>query len=211
MACHSVNMPYLALKLRDPVAIQAETSGHDGDGYPQWSIINFDFPAISGRPAVKLFWYDGGKRPGKEVIGDMSGLFKAEIEAARKSGSDFFASGCAVVGDQHTLFSPGDYATTRCALSGGAALPEIKWTRSPGHFAEWVRAIRGGEPAMSNFPNYSGRLTEIILLGNLAVWVAAACKGERVEWDAENLKSPNVAGLETVIKPPYRPGYTLDA
>ena len=138
MACHSVNMPYLALKLRDPVAIQAETSGHDGDGYPQWSIINFDFPAISGRPAVKLFWYDGGKRPGKEVIGDMSGLFKAEIEAARKSGSDFFASGCAVVGDEHTLFSPGDYATTRCALRG-AALPEIKSTQSPGHFAEWSR------------------------------------------------------------------------
>jgi hypothetical protein len=86
-----------------------------------------------------------------------------------------------------------------------------QWTRSPGHFAEWVRAIRGGEPAMSNFPNYSGRLTETILLGNLAVWVAAAGKGERVEWDAENLNSPNVAGLETVIKPPYCPGYTLDA
>ena len=53
MACHTVNMPYMALNLRDPVAVQAETSGHDGDGYPRWSIITFDFPALDDRPAVK--------------------------------------------------------------------------------------------------------------------------------------------------------------
>ncbi|NLF07953.1 MAG: hypothetical protein GX594_08240, partial [Pirellulaceae bacterium] len=48
------------------------------------------------------------------------------------------------------------------------------------------------------------------LLGNLAVWVAATGQGERVEWDAKNMKSPNIPGLETIIKPIYRPGYTLD-
>ena len=63
---------------------------------------------------------------------------------------------------------------------------------------------------MSNFPDYAGGLTETILLGNLAVWVAATGKGEKVEWDAKNLKSTNIAGLETIIKPIYRPGYTLD-
>jgi len=95
-------------------------------------------------------------------------------------------------------------------LLGGPAVPEVKWTESPGHFAEWVRAIKGGEPAMSNFQNYAGGLTETILLGNLAVWVAASGKGEKVAWDAKNMKSTNVAGLETIIKPNYRPGYTLD-
>ena len=90
-------------------------------------------------------------------------------------------------------------------------MPEdIKWTKSPGHFEEWVRAIKGGEPAMSNFPDYAGGLTETILLGNLAVWVAATGKGEKIEWDAKNMKSTNIAGLETIVKPIYRPGYTLD-
>ena len=63
---------------------------------------------------------------------------------------------------------------------------------------------------MSNFHNYSGGLSETILLGNLAVWVAAIGEGDRVEWDAKNMKSPNIPGLETIIKPIYRPGYTLD-
>ena len=89
-------------------------------------------------------------------------------------------------------------------------MPEVKYAESPGHFEEWVRAIQGGPPAMSNFPDYSAGLTETMLLGNLAVWVADKGKGEKVEWDAKNLRSTNVAGLEPIIKPTYRAGYTLD-
>jgi hypothetical protein len=46
----------------------------------------------------------------------------------------------------------------------------------------------------------------MLLLGNLAVWA-----GEKVEWDAKNMKSTNVSGLEEIVKPVYREGYTLDA
>ena len=82
---------------------------------------------------------------------------------------------------------------------------------SPGHFDEWVRAIQGGEPAMSNFPDYAGPLTETVLVGNLAVWVAdQPGLGQKVEWDAKNMKVKNIDGLEPAIKPTYRKGYTLD-
>ena len=43
---------------------------------------------------------------------------------------------------------------------------------------------------MSNFADYSGGLTETILLGNLAVWVAATGEGEKVQWDAKNMNAP---------------------
>lgn len=210
MACHTVNMPYMALNLHDPVSVQAETSGHNKDSYPKWSVITFDFPALGDRPAVKLVWYDGGKIPGSELLGEMKDLYRAEIQEARKKKGNYFGSGCIVVGEKATLYSPGDYADRVQRLSGDKPLPEVQYTQSPGHFEEWVRAIKGGEPAVSNFANYAGGLTETILLGNLAVWVAASGKGEKVEWDAKNLKSPNVAGLEPIIKPTYRPGYTLD-
>ena len=49
MACHTVNMPFAALGLRDPVSVQAETSGHNGDSYPKWSKIVFEFPATAAR------------------------------------------------------------------------------------------------------------------------------------------------------------------
>ncbi len=194
MACHTVNMPYMALNLRDPVAVQAECSGHDGDGYPKWSTIAFDYPALGDRGPVKLFWYDGGKRPDKELVGDK------EMEA----------SGCVVVGEKAKLYCPGDYCEKEIFLLGGPELPEVSFVESPGHFEEWIRAIKGGEPAMANFADYAGGLTETILLGNLAVWVAATGQGEKVEWDAQNLKSTNIEGLETIVKPLYRPGYTLD-
>ncbi|MBN1394401.1 MAG: Gfo/Idh/MocA family oxidoreductase [Pirellulales bacterium] len=198
MACHTVNLPYMALNLKDPVAVQAETSGHNGDYYPKWSIINFEFPELDGRPPVKFTWYDGGKRPDAELF----------------EGETINSSGCLVVGDKAKLYAPGDYAGPDDDggphFIGGGEMPEVKWVESPGHFDEFVRAIRGGEPAVSNFPDYAGKLTEVNLLGNLAVWVAAAGKGERVEWDAEKMISPNTPGLETIIKPIYRPGYTLD-
>jgi predicted dehydrogenase len=194
MACHTVNMPYMALNLRDPIAVQAECSGHNGDSYPEWSVIHFDFPALGDRPAVKMTWYDGGKKPDEKLI----------------EGKKMSSSGSLVIGQKGKLYAPGDYAENELNLLGGISMPEVKWPESPGHFEEWIRAIKGGEPAMSNFQNYSGGLTETILLGNLAVWVAATGKGEKIAWDAKNMKSPNVAGLETIIKPIYRPGYTLD-
>ncbi|NQT11703.1 MAG: gfo/Idh/MocA family oxidoreductase, partial [Planctomycetes bacterium] len=67
-------------------------------------------------------------------------------------------------------------------------------------------------PAMSNFPDYAGPLSEVVLTGNLAVWLAAEPgQGQKIAWDSKNLKAGNVEGLETLIKPEYRQGYTLDA
>jgi predicted dehydrogenase len=194
MACHTVNMPYMALNLRDPIAVQAETSGHNKESYPKWSIITFEFPELNGRVPVKLFWYDGGKRPNKELV----------------DGKPMEASGSLLIGEKGKLYGPGDYFDKEVFLLGGPEMPDVKWQESPGHFNEWVNAIKGGPQATSNFQNYSGALTETMLLGNLAVWVADKGKGERVEWDAKNMKVTNISGLEHIIKPTYRAGYTLD-
>ncbi|HUY92204.1 MAG TPA: hypothetical protein VMV10_25920 [Pirellulales bacterium] len=72
-------------------------------------------------------------------------------------------------------------------------------------------AIRGGEPAMSNFPDYAVPLTETILLGNLAVWAAPneGELGKKIEWDAKNLKATNAREVAEVIRPKFRKGYTL--
>jgi hypothetical protein len=60
------------------------------------------------------------------------------------------------------------------------------------------------KPAMSNFPDYSGPLTETILLGNLAIW-----KRGRVEWDPVNLKPLNDPSLEKIVRTEYRSGYEV--
>ena len=115
-----------------------------------------------------------------------------------------------MVGDRGKLFSPDDYGS-RFELFDGAEKKKVEYTKSPGHFKEWVRAIRGGPPAMSNFPDYAGPLTETILLGNLAVWYAdkPGSASRKVEWDAKNLKAKGAPELDTIINNKYREGYTL--
>jgi predicted dehydrogenase len=192
MACHTFNMPFAALNLRDPVSVQAETSGHNKDSYPKWSVIEFEFPATDKRGAVKAFWHDGGKRPPADLF----------------EGRSVNIAGALLVGTKGKLYSPGDYCDS-FEIIGKLDMPEVKFVRSPGHFAEWVRAIKGGQPAMSNFVDYAGPLTETILLGNLAVYAAPNGKGEKVEWDPKNLKVKNISGLEQIIQPVYRSGYSI--
>ncbi|NQU23271.1 MAG: Gfo/Idh/MocA family oxidoreductase, partial [Candidatus Nealsonbacteria bacterium] len=179
MACHTVNMPYMGLDLFNPTSVQAETDGHNKDSYPKWSIINFEFPAVDWRPAIKFTWMDGGKRPDPEVL-----------EGDKPQGS-----GCIVIGTKGKLYSGNDYGGID-KLYGDVDDSDdgLEYDRSPGHFQEWVDAIKGGKPAKSDFADYAGGLTETILLGNLAVYVAAEGKGEKVEWDAKNLKVKNITG-----------------
>lgn len=194
MACHTFNMPFAGLELRDPVSVQAETSGHNKDSYPKWSIIEFQFPANNWRGGLKMVWYDGGKRPAKELL----------------DGKDPVGSGCAIIGEKGKIYSPNDYGAEFEVL-GGAEMPEVEFTKSPGHFEEWIRAIKDGPAAMSNFTDYAGPLTETILLGNLAVWAASEPgKGKKIEWDAKALKATNAPEVQHIVKPTYREGYTLD-
>ncbi len=189
MACHEINMAFMGLDLHNPVSIQAETSGHNKDSFPKWSVVTYEFPANEWRPEVKLIWYDGGKKPSQDLCeGKVPG-----------------GEGKLVIGDKGKLWGYGE-------LMAGAEPVDVEFPQSPGHFEEWVRAIKGGEPAVSNFPDYAGPLAEVVLCGNLAVWAASEPGlGPKVEWDAKRMVAKGVAGLESLVKPTYREGYVLDA
>jgi predicted dehydrogenase len=193
MACHTMNMPVMALDLFDPIAVTAESSGVvENETYPKWSVIEYEFPERGSMPPVKLTWYDGGKTPPAELL-----LGKAQMSSR----------GALLVGEKATIYSDDDYCGGYKILSKDPSFelqkPEPSLPRSPGHFKEFAIACAGGEPAMSNF-DYAARLTETVLLGNLAMRA-----GQRVEWDAKNLKVTNVADANQFVKREYREGWTL--
>ena len=70
--------------------------------------------------------------------------------------------------------------------------------------AEWVQAIKANKPAMaySNF-DYAGRLTEAMLLGNIAVRFA----GEKLEWNAAKLAFTNSKKATALVSKEYRKGW----
>ena len=195
MACHTLNMPFMALDLRDPTSVQALTSGHNGDSYPAWSMITYEFPQLGDRGALTFKWYDGGKTPDPSLLQG-----KGEMKR----------SGCLVIGEKGSLYAPGDYAEQGLTMIG-VEKPEVETVKSPGHFEEWVRAIKGGDPAMSNFPGYAAPLTETVLLGNLAVWAAPKAEemGKKIEWDAKNLTATNAPEVAHIVKPELKNGYSL--
>jgi predicted dehydrogenase len=157
MACHTVNMAFMGCDIRNPTSVQAVTSGHNRDSYPQWSIINFEFPANDFRPEIKFTWSDGGKK----------------VDPSKLDGDKPRGSGCVVIGTKGKLYSGNDYGGIDKLYGDVDDSDEgLEYPKSPGHFKEWVNAIKGGPPAVSNFTDYAGPLTETILLGNLAVWAA---------------------------------------
>jgi len=77
--------------------------------------------------------------------------------------------------------------------------------RSPGHHREWVLACKGENiTPMSNFVDYAAYLTEIVLLGNLAIRL-----GGRIEWDAATARVRGRPEAEPLVHRPYRKGWTL--
>ena len=75
--------------------------------------------------------------------------------------------------------------------------------RSIGHANEWIAACKTGRPTTCSF-NYSGPLTETVLLGNV-VYRA----GEKLQWDPESLKATNCLEAERFLRREYRKGWTL--
>jgi predicted dehydrogenase len=205
MACHTCNLPFMALNMRDPVSVEAECPEHDGDGYPPRETIKFEFPELNGRAAFTMYWYDGGNLPPSELFKDVTLTVKRERRGRVREIPAPHQSGVMMIGDRASMYAAGDYAENGIEIIGDVEHLEVDYPRSPGHEQEWFEAIRDPKkPAMSNFPDYAGPLTETILLGNLAVW-----KRGRVEWDPVNLKPLNDPALERIVKTEYRDGYEV--
>ncbi|CAN5514973.1 Gfo/Idh/MocA family oxidoreductase [soil metagenome] len=188
IGCHCMNLPFMALDLRDPIAVTAKTSGHNRDSYPSWSEIKYEFAKRGSREALDLYWYDGGHKPSQDIA----------------PGMTFEGNGCLIVCANATVFSSDTYGANS-SIVGGGALPDIQIEESPGHFQEFVQAIQNGGRAKADFADYSGALTETVLLGNLAVWA----DGPRLEWDARKMAVKGHPEYDVLIHPVYRPGYEL--
>jgi predicted dehydrogenase len=202
MACHTANMPFMALKLGYPTGVSAESGEINPETYPAWARITFEFPARGDMPPVKLVWYEG-KKDGQRVL----------PPADLAKGEKFSDSGSLLVGDKGVLFSPNDYGRRYKLLPekdfAGYKGPEPTLPRNNkddlGMKEEWAAAIKAGKPevALSNF-GYAGLLTETILLGNVAMRV-----GKKLEWDGPALKAKNCPEADKYLKTDYRDGWKL--
>jgi len=194
MACHIIDAPFLALKLGYPTSVRAVSTEVNNETAPLASVIEYQFPARGGMPPVKLVWYDGELRP----------PLPADAKPGRRLGSR--NGGTLFVGDKGNL-ACGCYGRSPRlvpeTMMKEYQRPAETLPRSVGHHKEWIEACKGGKPAGSNF-DYSGPLTETVLLGNLAIR-----SGKPLEWDGANMKVTNVPEANDYVRREYRKGWTL--
>jgi len=197
MGAHILDHPFWALKLGHPTSVQASSSKFTKDSYPLAEVLTYEFPARGKMPPVKLTWYDGGIMPPRP----------AELEDGRMMGDS--GGGGLFVGDKGKLM----YSTYG---QHPRIIPETKMQeyqrpektipRSPGIHAEWIEAIKNGKKSTSDF-SYSGTLTEVMLLGNIAVRMRK--HKTKLEWNGDKMEFTNLSEANQYIHKEYRSGWSL--
>lgn len=169
-------------------------------------MVTYDFPARQGMKPVRLTWIDGGFKPPRPL----------DMEQERMLGDG--GGGVLFIGSKGNLM---------CSVYGRnpRIIPEPKMReylrdlkdrggiqnpipRSPGIHEEWLQAIKEDkkEMATTNF-DYSGPLTETMLMGNVAVRVAD--ENKILKWDRENGKFTNSERANDLLHMEYRKGWDL--
>ena len=155
----------------------------------------------------------GGPGSFGSTEGDGTGAINdAARAAASYNGSDETPSPLVVkpdTGDNGALFV-GDkgYLTTDTYAARVRLLPEERnndyklpdeiLPRSPGHWRDWIRACKGGQPACSNF-SVAGPFAEWILLATIATRFDG-----KLEWDADKMRFSNNDDATKYIRPNFR-------
>jgi predicted dehydrogenase len=202
MGCHILDPAFWTLKLGHPTRVEATTTHYQpevaSETYPRAAIIRYDFPARGDMPPVKLTWFDGRLLP----------PWPKDLEPGRR----LEGNGALLIGDKGTIMHGSHGAggvriipevKMKAYKRPEKTIPRVKGGQS-GHEQDWIRACKDGKPASSSF-DYGGALTEMVLLGVLAMRI----KDTPLEWDPVNLKVTNNSEANKYINPVFREGWTL--
>jgi hypothetical protein len=179
MAAHIFDPAYYALDLRVPLSVRAEvkTPAYPGS-LPRSGVITYEFGPRGNMPPVTMKYYLGD---------DIEFPRPKHLEPERR-GID---SGSVMVGE-HASIMAGSHS------QGARIIPESVMKETPRppavafrckgrtHFDNWTLACKGEDTAMSSF-DYAGPLSEIIVLGDIAL----LHPGRTLLWDAKNMKITN--------------------
>ena len=194
MGCHHIDLSHWALDLHHPISVEAEGPALNAETTPPWLIVRYEYPARQPapgtieKPPVKLTWYHGGKRPPH---------FDENLLPKWGDGSLFIGNkGMLLAGyDRHKLLPEKDFAEF--------VAPPKSIPNSIGHHNEWIEACKGRGTTTCRF-DYSGPLTEAVLLGNVAYRT-----GRKLQWDSKPMRAIHCREADKFIQYHYRKGWSL--
>jgi predicted dehydrogenase len=194
MGCHHIDLSHWALELEHPISVESEGPPLNPETPPPWMIARYEYagrksaPGELAKPPLKLTWYHGGKRPPQ---------FDDPAFPKWGNGSLFIGEKGMLLADygSHKLLPEKDFA--------GYTPPPKSIPDSIGHHMEWIEACKGRGAALCHF-EYSGPLTEAVLLGNVAFRA-----GQKIEWNSKAMKVSNSREASALLHHQYRKGWSL--
>ena len=172
--------------------------------FPIASTIRFKFAAKGNRPALDLFWYDGGMRP-------------PTPEEVEEDNGELAAEGMMFVGDKGKILAgfrgenpriiPERKSRDYWAAKGlRPPQPTERGRGRPVATPAWVKAFQGGEPTYGDFL-LAGPISEAFNLGAISLRLG----GKRLLWDAADMKITNLPEANKYLTREYRKGWELTA
>ena len=229
MACHLMDPPYRVLGLGYPTEVESSvgaiftkdwSADYHPESCPPSSRTQLKFPANAKNPIdVKLTWSDGGLRPFRPDL----------IPADDPIGDKNSSNGVIMIGNKG-IMTCGTYARNpKIYLNSGEAISPSDEAQGNslaenGHHAFWVEACKEGfggtkHKALTSSFDFSGPLTESILMGNLAIrsYNLRKKNGKNYEypgrkkllWDGDNMKITNFDEANQFVRRTYREGWKL--
>ncbi len=193
MGAHILDQPFSALNLDSPKTIQASSTVFSDQSYPSASIVTWTFPEKDGRKEVKMVWYDGGLLPERPE----------DLEPERKLGACIYHGSKGKM--MHDNYGEGVRLIPETKMKNFTP-PKKTLPRSPGIYKEWTEAIKNGTKSTTDF-EYSARLTEMMLLGNIAIRMKD--KNTILEYDGEKGEFTNVDEANEFLTKKYPKGWEL--
>lgn len=192
MGCHIFDPVYEALGLTAPLSVRSEGPAANQSNWALDEVIHYEFPGtkFTAGPTVKFSWYDGDARPAADVLALLG-------DFPRPGNGSIF------VGTEGVMVLP---HIALPVLLPKAKFADYQLPRNKGssHNDQFIDAVLGKGTTSAPF-DYSGLLTETVLLGT----VATLFRNTTLEWDSAALKFKNLAEADRRVRRTYRQGWEV--
>jgi predicted dehydrogenase len=200
MGCHIYDPVFKALALTAPISVRSEGAAPNTHSWATDAVIHYVFPRTpyTAADTVRVTWYDGDQRPPMEVQNLVAAPATGNARAPRIPGQ-----GSVIIGTKGTMLVPhiGWPQLFPQQDFRGLELPDVG---RADHWLQFVDAILGKEKTSTGF-DYSGPLTEAVLLGS----VATRFPKTTLAWDAKALKFTNENAANAFVRRAYRKGWEV--
>ncbi len=230
MGCHLIDPPFRALQLGYPTEVEASagsvytkdwTAEYLPDSCPPSSTVTMKFNKTArSKSDVTMTWYDGGIRPARhpiipanDAIGDSNG-------GVMMVGTKGVIT-CGLFGWFGKIYKNNGEKIEMPASMSNSDLTKNDF----GHQAHWADACKAGfgspqHKALTSSFDYSGPLTETVIMGNIALRSLTIRKEKqgggfdypgqkKLLWDGQNMKITNFDEANQFVKREYRSGWAL--